>query len=79
MESYTAEAIFIRAPQIRHTSTDCIVAASFEEVPVIVIQKNMVACSFHPELSNDTRFHKWFLTQRECSGIGEGQDPAACL
>ena len=29
--------------------------------PVAVRQDNMLASSFHPELTNDTRFHRYFL------------------
>ena len=38
------------------------VLARFEDKPVLLRQDNILAASFHPELTGDTRIHKYFLT-----------------
>ncbi len=60
--------IFIRAPQIVIGSLGSTVEvlASFEGLPVLVRQKTILAGSFHPELSDDSRLHAWFI--REMTG-----------
>ena len=55
-------AIFIRAPIVKDILNDSVkVLAKFSGKIVAVRQKNMLALSFHPELTNDTRLHKYFL------------------
>lgn len=54
-------ALFIRAPRISKIGNDVEVLAKWEGVPVWVRQKNMLAASFHSELTNDTRVHEYFL------------------
>ena len=63
-------AIFIRAPVIIRTGPDVQILSYLEdERPVAVQQGNLMATSFHPELTNDYRFHSYFLslTNRDCS------------
>jgi 5'-phosphate synthase pdxT subunit len=55
------EMVFIRAPQIVATGKDVEVLASNNGDPVLVRQGKIMACTFHPELSNDTRVHEAFL------------------
>jgi 5'-phosphate synthase pdxT subunit len=54
-------AIFIRAPVIKQVGSDIDVLARINEYIVAAQQENKLALSFHPELSNDLRFHKYFL------------------
>ncbi len=61
-------AIFIRAPVVRKTGAAVNVLASYssgngawESRPVAVRQGNVIATSFHPELTEDTRLHRYFL------------------
>jgi len=58
-------AIFIRAPLIESVGAGVEVLARIERrgEPVIVAarQGNLLATSFHPELSADDRFHRFFL------------------
>lgn len=54
-------AVFIRAPIIVEFGKDVEVLAELEEGPVFVKQKNIIASSFHPELTNDNRIHKIFI------------------
>jgi 5'-phosphate synthase pdxT subunit len=55
------EMVFIRAPRIVATGKDVEVLASNNGDPVLVRQGKTMACTFHPELSNDTRVHEEFL------------------
>jgi pyridoxal 5'-phosphate synthase pdxT subunit len=54
-------AIFIRAPAIEQVGNGVDVLARFKEYGVVAQQGNKLALSFHPELSDDLRFHKYFL------------------
>jgi pyridoxal 5''-phosphate synthase, glutaminase subunit Pdx2 len=55
------EMVFIRAPRIERVG-DCVeVLAERGEHPVLVRERNLLAATFHPELSNDTRVHELFL------------------
>ena len=54
--------IFIRSPVINRVGPDVtVLAALSEDQPVAVRQGAMLATAFHPELTNDTRFHRLFL------------------
>ncbi len=54
--------IFIRAPKIACISENIKVLASYEDVPVLIQQGNILAASFHPELSDDLRVHSYFIS-----------------
>jgi 5'-phosphate synthase pdxT subunit len=54
-------AIFIRAPWVAETGTDVEVLAEVEGHPVAVRQGNVIAVSFHPELTGETRLHELLL------------------
>jgi len=53
--------IFIRAPYIKKVSPNIGILASLGEKTVFARQGNFLACSFHPELTDDTRVHRYFL------------------
>src|ERR1700716_1111469 len=57
------EMVFIRAPKIEHVGTGVKVIATEGEdnAPVAVRQGRVMAATFHPELSDDTRVHQAFL------------------
>ena len=55
------EMVFIRAPKITATGKDVEVLASKDGDPVLVREGKVMAATFHPELSNDTRVHEEFL------------------
>ena len=55
------EMVFIRAPKITATGKDVEVLATEHGDPVLVRQGKIMAATFHPELSNDTRVHQEFL------------------
>jgi 5'-phosphate synthase pdxT subunit len=53
--------IFIRAPVVIRTGSTVEVLASLDDGrPVAVKQGNLLATSFHPELTRDTRVHEYF-------------------
>jgi 5'-phosphate synthase pdxT subunit len=54
-------AAFIRAPVIERAGQDVEVLASWEERPVLVRQGNILASSFHPEVTGDDRLHRMML------------------
>jgi 5'-phosphate synthase pdxT subunit len=54
-------AIFIRAPVIEEVWGGCKVLAQLEGKIVMARQKRLIAAAFHPELTDDSRIHKYFL------------------
>jgi 5'-phosphate synthase pdxT subunit len=50
-------AVFIRAPKIRRVGDRVEVLATREGEPVLVRQGNVIAATFHPELTPDTKVH----------------------
>jgi len=63
--SPAVRAIFIRAPWVESVGTGVEVLASVEiegELhPVAVQQGNLLATSFHPEITGDNRVHRYFI------------------
>lgn len=58
-------AIFIRAPIITSMNSEIEILARHKEQIVMVRQDNILACSFHPELTGDFRVHKLFMKRVE--------------
>jgi 5'-phosphate synthase pdxT subunit len=55
-------AVFIRAPQVDEVGPQVKVIARLPDgVIVAAQQENILVSSFHPELTNDLRFHEYFL------------------
>jgi pyridoxal 5'-phosphate synthase pdxT subunit len=55
------EMVFIRAPRIERVGKNVEVLATEGSDPVAVRQGSVMAATFHPELSGDTRVHQAFL------------------
>ena len=53
--------VFIRAPQLRPTGRSVEVLARVDGRPVLVREKNLLAATFHPELTDDPRVHELVL------------------
>ena len=53
--------VFIRAPSISDVGSDVEVLSKFNEKIVAVKQGNIIATSFHPELTTDISLHKYFV------------------
>ena len=54
--------VFIRAPYITKTGKDVQNLATLDNKIIAARQKNMLVTAFHPELTNDLRFHQYFLS-----------------
>ena len=56
------QGVFIRAPRIERVGDQVEILGSINDEPVLVRQGNVLAASFHPELSNDARLHEYFVS-----------------
>ena len=54
-------AVFIRAPWVERTGEEVEVLATWEGHPVAIRAGSVLASSFHPELTDDPRFHAIFM------------------
>jgi pyridoxal 5'-phosphate synthase pdxT subunit len=61
LEGGPLEMVFIRAPKIMATGKNVEVLATVGDDPVLIREGNIMAATFHPELSADTRVHAEFL------------------
>jgi 5'-phosphate synthase pdxT subunit len=57
----TIEAVFIRAPRIRRVGSNVQVIARLDGEPVLVREQNILAATFHPELTENGRVHRLFV------------------
>ncbi|WP_096202869.1 pyridoxal 5'-phosphate synthase glutaminase subunit PdxT [Bacillus sp. FJAT-45350] len=55
-------AVFIRAPLIVEVGEDVQILSKFKDEIVVARQGQFLACSFHPELTDDHRFHQFFVS-----------------
>ena len=56
-------AVFIRAPIIDSVGKKVKVLSALEDGRIVAAQEgHLLATSFHPELTNDTRFHEYFIS-----------------
>jgi pyridoxal 5'-phosphate synthase pdxT subunit len=55
------EMVFIRAPRITRTGPDVETLATRDNTPTLIRQGRLLATTFHPELTGDTRVHQLFL------------------
>lgn len=62
LRSVPFNAVFIRAPIILSCGADVNVMASIDEGIVMARQGNLLVTSFHPELTDDTLVHKYFVS-----------------
>jgi len=61
-------AVFIRAPWVEEVGPGVEVLGSVDEHPVAIRQGNLLALSFHPELSGETRVHELLLAMANGRG-----------
>jgi 5'-phosphate synthase pdxT subunit len=54
-------AVFIRAPWVSRLGPGVEVLATHEGHPVAIRGEGVLACAFHPELTDDLRLHALFL------------------
>ncbi len=67
-EPFTA--VFIRAPVVERHSETVTVIASVEGSPIVCRQGSVLVTSFHPELTDDVRLHRYFVEQVAGFDIG---------
>lgn len=69
-------AVFIRAPWVERYGAGVEVLASYEGHPVAVREGSVLACAFHPELTDDPRLHALFMamTTSARDGAREGAE-----
>lgn len=60
--------VFIRAPRIVRLGSGVEVVGILRDEPVLVRQNNVLAASFHPELTGDASVHRYFLEHVITSG-----------
>jgi len=54
-------AVFIRAPWVESSGPEVEVLASYDGHPVAIREGSVLASAFHPELTDDPRFHAIFM------------------
>jgi 5'-phosphate synthase pdxT subunit len=55
-------AVFIRAPFIEEAKSDVDILSRLPDGAIVAIRQNrLLACAFHPEFTDDLRFHSYFL------------------
>ncbi|HEX6689468.1 MAG TPA: pyridoxal 5'-phosphate synthase glutaminase subunit PdxT [Solirubrobacterales bacterium] len=54
-------AVFIRAPWVERYGPEVEVLAAYGDHPVAVREGSVLACAFHPELTDDSRLHALFM------------------
>jgi pyridoxal 5'-phosphate synthase pdxT subunit len=74
LEGEPLEGVFIRAPRVTRVGPSVKVIASLKGEPVFVQQKYVLAATFHPELTDDDRVHRFFC---ELSERVSKMEPAA--
>lgn len=59
--------VFIRAPSISDVGSDIEILSKFNERVVAVKKGNIIGTAFHPELTDDTSLHKYFVNMIKTS------------
>jgi len=67
LSDHPVEMVFIRAPIIRRVGEGVKILGRSEGVPVLVEQGNLLAATFHPELTEDETVHRYFLAKLKSS------------
>jgi 5'-phosphate synthase pdxT subunit len=55
--------VFIRAPYIEKVGDNVKILLSYQDKILFAEQDNFLAAAFHPELTDDTRIHEYFLNK----------------
>ena len=66
------EAVMIRAPIILETGPEVKVLARLDGKPILVREGSWLAATFHPELTPDTRIHRYFCRMVTPDGGNQG-------
>jgi pyridoxal 5'-phosphate synthase pdxT subunit len=65
ISDHPVEMVFIRAPIIRRVGEGVKILGQAGGLPVLVEQANLLAATFHPELTTDETIHRFFLKKVE--------------
>jgi pyridoxal 5'-phosphate synthase pdxT subunit len=63
IDTLPVEAVFIRAPRFRGLFGKAKPLLTWKEEPVLIEDGAILASSFHPELTDSTKVHEYFLTK----------------
>ncbi len=69
-------AVFIRAPRVEAHGAGVEVLASYEGHPVAIREGGVLACAFHPELTDDPRLHALFMAMTTSAQESRAQEEA---
>jgi len=69
-------AVFIRAPWVERIGAEVEVLSAYEDRPVAIREGGVLACAFHPELTDDPRLHALFMamTTSACERVASERD-----
>ncbi|WP_414469531.1 pyridoxal 5'-phosphate synthase glutaminase subunit PdxT [Methanobacterium sp. ACI-7] len=59
----TFEGVFIRAPYIEEVGNNVDILSKYQDKIIAVKSGKHIATAFHPELTGDTRIHKYFIQE----------------
>jgi len=65
LADHPVQMVFIRAPIIRRVGHGVRVLGRADGLPVLVEQGNLLAATFHPELTEDETIHRYFFRKLE--------------
>lgn len=60
---HAINAVLIRAPMIKRAGPGTQTLLSHNNAPVLLREGNLLACTFHPEITGDTRIHTYFVNK----------------
>jgi 5'-phosphate synthase pdxT subunit len=69
-------AVFIRAPWVECCGPEVEVLADYAGHPVAIREGSVLACAFHPELTDDPRFHAIFMAMTTAARERAGKEAA---
>ncbi len=72
----TLQGVFIRAPRLVELGPEVEILARLDGEPVLVRQGRVLAATFHPELTEDARLHRYVLALAQA---GAAQPPVALV
>ena len=61
LKKESLEMVFIRGPVIERAGPGVAILAEYAGKPALVQRENIMAATFHPELTDDTTVHEYFL------------------
>jgi 5'-phosphate synthase pdxT subunit len=70
-------AVFIRAPWVERSGPGVEVLSSYKGHPVAIREGGVLACAFHPELTDDSRLHALFMAMTTSAGTPAREEAEA--